>query len=148
MIPVTFLTGFYVAEVVKRYWDQFMTLPFPDQIALKLVTYVPGKDSFRRNLRRTVMRYVNLSTVLVFRLVSAKVQARFPDYQSLVNAKLMLPKEVERMMKSESETPHESTWTPILWALKLLERARTEEKIKVSIFLLDQISYSYHYHFR
>jgi hypothetical protein len=28
-------------------------------------------------------------------------------------------------------TPHESTWTPILWALKLLERARTEDKISV-----------------
>ena len=77
------------------------------------------------------MRYVNLSIVLVFRLVSTKVRARFPNYESLVNAKLMLPKEVERMKKCESETPHEATWTPILWALKLLERARTEGKIEV-----------------
>ena len=45
LIPVTFLTGFYVAEVVRRYWDQFMSLPFPDLIALKLVTFVPGKVS-------------------------------------------------------------------------------------------------------
>ena len=43
MIPVTFLTGFYVTEVVRRYWDQFMSLPFPDELALKLVTHVPGK---------------------------------------------------------------------------------------------------------
>ena len=43
MIPVTFLTGFYVAEVVRRYWDQFMSLPFPDKLALKIVTYVGGK---------------------------------------------------------------------------------------------------------
>ena len=78
------------------------------------------------------MRYVNLSIVLVFRLVSTKVKARFPDYESLVNAKLMLAAEVKRMQKSEMQTPHEATWTPVLWALKLLERARSEGKIKVS----------------
>ena len=43
----------------------------------------------------------------------------------------MLPSEADRMMKFEVQTPHEATWTPILWALKLLERARTEGKIKV-----------------
>ena len=43
LIPITFLTGFYVGEVVKRYWDQFMSLPVPDRLALKLVTFVPGK---------------------------------------------------------------------------------------------------------
>ena len=45
LIPITFLTGFYVSEVVKRYWDQFMSLPVPDRLALKLVSYVPGKVS-------------------------------------------------------------------------------------------------------
>ena len=49
MIPVTFLTGFYVTEVVRRYWDQFMSLPFPDELALKLVTHVPGKVGFITN---------------------------------------------------------------------------------------------------
>ena len=77
------------------------------------------------------MRYVNLSIVLVFRLVSKKVKARFPDYDSLVHAKLMLTKEVKRMKTFERETPHEATWTPLLWALKLLERARSEGKIQV-----------------
>ncbi len=82
-----------------------MTLPWPDRLALKLVSYIPGQvseqnpchscvhalslhthgllnmflklsfspqDPFRRNLRRTVMRYVNVSIILVFRLVSHK----------------------------------------------------------------------------
>ena len=44
-IPVEFLTGFYVAEVVRRYWDQFMSLPFPDKLALKVVTYVQGSEN-------------------------------------------------------------------------------------------------------
>ena len=75
------------------------------------------------------MRYVNLSIVLVFRLISVKVRKRFPNYRSLVEAKLMLPHEVERLVHVDVCMPHESTWTPILWALKLLQRARTEEKI-------------------
>ena len=40
---ITFLTGFYVTNVVSRWWDQFMALPWPDQLALKLVAYMPGK---------------------------------------------------------------------------------------------------------
>ena len=77
------------------------------------------------------MRYVNLSIILVFRLVSTKVEKRFPTYQSLVEAKLMLPHEVERLIRADIKTPHESTWTPMLWALKLLERSRAGGKITI-----------------
>eukprot|EP00095_Tigriopus_kingsejongensis_P001211 maker-scaffold1592_size34625-snap-gene-0.6 protein:Tk01211 transcript:maker-scaffold1592_size34625-snap-gene-0.6-mRNA-1 annotation:"PREDICTED: bestrophin-1-like" len=131
VIPISFLTGFFVTQVVNRWWDQFMSLPWPDKIALKLVSFVPGKDHFRKNLRRTVMRYVNLSTILVYRLVSLKAKKRFSTYQDLVDAKLMLPHEVERMRKADERTPHEFTWLPILWAMKLLQRARTEGKITI-----------------
>ena len=95
------------------------------------------------------MRYVNLSTVLMYRLVSKNVMKRFPDYESLVNAKLMLPKEVERLRNADKKIQSESTWTPLLWATKLITRgekhkcflkyhnfilffsARKEEKIKL-----------------
>lgn len=45
-IPISFLTGFYVSNVVQRWWDQFMSLPWPDQLALKLVAFIPGKVRF------------------------------------------------------------------------------------------------------
>ena len=77
------------------------------------------------------MRYTNLSTILVYRLVSQKVMDRFPDYDSLVNAKLMLPQEVQRLEKIDHKTPHESTWTPILWATKMITHARNREKISI-----------------
>ena len=41
-IPLTFLTGFYVTQVVNRWWEQFMALPWPDQLAFKLLAFVPG----------------------------------------------------------------------------------------------------------
>ena len=40
------------------------------------------------------MRYVNLSNLLALRLLAPRLQKRFPDYQSLVDANLLLPREV------------------------------------------------------
>ena len=40
------------------------------------------------------MRYVNLSNLLALRLIATKVEKRFPDYETLVRAKLLLPNEV------------------------------------------------------
>lgn len=130
-IPVTFMTGFYVANVVSRYWDQFVSLPWPDRLAYKIAAYIPGKDDYSRTLRRTVMRYINLSTLLVFRLVSTKVKSRFPGYTSIVEAGLMLPNEAILLAEIDSRTPHETTWAPILWATSLLERERTSGRMKM-----------------
>ena len=30
-------------QVVNRWWDEFMSLPWPDKIAFRLVSYMPGK---------------------------------------------------------------------------------------------------------
>ena len=46
-IPITFLIGFWVSQIVNRWWDQFMTLPCPDNLALKLVAFIPGRVSKR-----------------------------------------------------------------------------------------------------
>jgi hypothetical protein len=58
-IPLAFLIGFYVQQVcfrlmdtsiliyllqvVTRWWSTFTVLPYPDKIALKLVSFCPGK---------------------------------------------------------------------------------------------------------
>jgi hypothetical protein len=44
-IPVTFMTGFYVANVVTRYWNQFVSLAWPDRIAFRVVGLIPGQVS-------------------------------------------------------------------------------------------------------
>ena len=35
-LPLTFLLGFYVSLVVKRWWEQYCKLPWPDNIAIYL----------------------------------------------------------------------------------------------------------------
>ena len=48
LVPITFITGFYVSNVVTRWWDQFMSLPWPDTLAMKLATNIPnGTVRFR-----------------------------------------------------------------------------------------------------
>ena len=42
---ITFLTGFYVTQVINRWWKQFMTLPWPDRLALKVANFIPGNVS-------------------------------------------------------------------------------------------------------
>ena len=41
-IDIKFLVGFYVTQVVGRWWAQFMALPIPDFVAIKLVNIIPG----------------------------------------------------------------------------------------------------------
>ena len=52
--------------------------------------------------------------------------------ESIVEDKIILPNEVERLRALKEKAPlHEYTWAPILWASKLIQRSRTEEKIKI-----------------
>ena len=53
------------------------------------------QNLFHKHLRRAVMRYVNLSSVLALRLISVSVEKKFPDYNSLVEAKLLTEEEVK-----------------------------------------------------
>ena len=80
----------------------------------------------------TMMRQFNLSTVLMFRLVSTRVRERFPDNESLVRAKFLTPKEKVKLDRLIQISPFESSWAPSAWALSLLAEARNQDKVKVS----------------
>lgn len=61
-LPISILTGFYITQVVVRWWGQFMALPWPDFIAMKLVCFIPGKVN---TLAYTLTRNMALNTCLV-----------------------------------------------------------------------------------
>ena len=44
-LPLTFLLGFYVSLVVRRWWEQYCKLPWPDDIALSLSGVVTAGDN-------------------------------------------------------------------------------------------------------
>lgn len=79
-------TGFYVTLVVNRWWNQFVNLPWPDRLMFLISSSVHGSDEHGRLLRRTLMRYVNLTSLLIFRSVSTAVYKRFPTMDHVVEA--------------------------------------------------------------
>lgn len=80
------LPGFYVTLVVSRWWGQFENVPWPDRLAALVGGHVRGGDEASRLTRRTLMRYANLSGVLIYRSVSTAVYKRFPTTEHLVQA--------------------------------------------------------------
>lgn len=80
------LAGFYVTLVVSRWWGQFENVPWPDRLAALVGGHVRGADEPSRLTRRTLMRYANLSGVLIYRSVSTAVYKRFPTMEHLVQA--------------------------------------------------------------
>ncbi|XP_020514874.1 bestrophin-3 [Labrus bergylta] len=132
-IPVTFVLGFYVTLVVNRWWNQFVNLPWPDRLMFLISSCVHGKDEYGRLLRRTLVRYVNLTSLLIFRSVSTAVCKRFPTMDHVVEAGFMTPE--ERKVFENVPSPHLKYWIPVVWFTNLASKARQEGRIQDSINL-------------
>lgn len=92
-IPMSFVLGFYVNLVVKRWWEQYKLLPWPDTLALFISAAIPGNNETGRLMRRNVMRYMILAYVITLQRISLRVKRRFPSSQHLVDAGLMMESE-------------------------------------------------------
>ncbi|GAU99260.1 hypothetical protein RvY_10289-2 [Ramazzottius varieornatus] len=124
-IPLTFVLGFYVSFVVGRWWDQFSSYPWPDRLCLLIVLYINGRDEKSRLIRRTLVRYLNASTVLLARSVSIVAKKRFPTTEHLVEAGL-LTKDEFKLFESVS-TQYAKFWVPLVWFTKLVDKAKNEQ---------------------
>ncbi|KAM9846100.1 LOW QUALITY PROTEIN: bestrophin-3-like [Aulostomus maculatus] len=132
-IPVTFVLGFYVTLVVNRWWNQFVNLPWTDRLMFLISSCVQGKDEYGRLLRRTLVRYMNLTSLLIFRSVSTAVCKRFPTMDHVVEAGFMTPE--ERKVFENVRSPHLKYWIPVVWFSNLASKARQEGRIQDSIDL-------------
>ncbi|XP_024215433.1 bestrophin homolog 2 isoform X2 [Halyomorpha halys] len=93
LIPVSFVLGFYVSIVIKRWWDQYLTIPWPDPLAVFVSAFLKGQDDRARLMRRTIMRYANLSLLLTLRMMCPSVKKRFPTPEHIVEAGFLLANE-------------------------------------------------------
>ena len=134
-LPLTFLLGFYVSLVVKRWWEQYCLLPWPDSLAFLLRGLVTGGEDPDQNriIRRTVVRYCLLSYVLCIRRLSASLRKRFPTTQDIIRTGLMRPDEAERIGSEASWEIYESNWwLPLKWSTEIVGQAWQEGNIKVA----------------
>jgi len=128
MIPLTFVLAFYMNHVVQRWWETWKMIPWPFSIAIKVNTFLPGKDDDRRQIRRNVVRYICLSITETYRMLSVPVKKRFPTYQHLVDAGLLTNNEMEAVNCAKMHSEYLTTfyWMPMVWAGNLLKDAETK----------------------
>nr|XP_035107127.1 bestrophin-4 isoform X3 [Callithrix jacchus] len=150
LIPLSFVLGFYVTLVVNRWWSQYTSIPLPDQLMCVISASVHGVDQRGRLLRRTLIRYANLASVLVLRSVSTRVLKRFPTMEHVVDAGAPLagslcgagPRPDAGFMSQEERKKFESLksdfnkyWVPCVWFTNLAAQARRDGRIRDDIAL-------------
>uniref|UniRef100_H3ANC2 Bestrophin homolog n=1 Tax=Latimeria chalumnae TaxID=7897 RepID=H3ANC2_LATCH len=128
LIPMSFVLGFYVTLVVTRWWNQYTNIPMPDRLMCVLSGNVHGADERGRLLRRTLMRYASLSSLLILRSVSTAVFKRFPTMDHVVEAGFMTREERKKYESLHSR--YNKYWVPCIWFTSLAARARKEGRIK------------------
>ncbi|XP_049735060.1 bestrophin-4 [Elephas maximus indicus] len=133
LIPLSFVLGFYVTMVVNRWWAQYTSIPLPDQLMCVISASVHGVDQRGRLLRRTLIRYANLASVLVLRSVSTRVRKRFPTMDHVVDAGFMSQEERKKFESLKSD--FNKYWVPCVWFTNLAAQARKDGRIHDDIAL-------------
>lgn len=129
-VPLSFVLGFFVSNVMSRWWNQYKSIPWATGIAVYVSSQLHGYDDVGRAMRRTIMRYVCLSLTMVFRVLSPRVQKRFPKMSDLVDAGLLTESELDIIEDLDKKHPGCSkNFLPIVWASAIVTRARSERRI-------------------
>ncbi|XP_030219932.1 bestrophin-2 [Gadus morhua] len=132
-IPVSFVLGFYVTLAFNRWWGQYTSFPLPDNLMMVVSGNVHGRDERGRLLRRTLMRYAHLSSVLILRSISTRVRKRFPSLEHIVDAGFMTAKDVEKLESLNSD--FNKYWMPLTWFSNLAAEAREEGRVRNDVAL-------------
>ncbi|XP_048353059.1 bestrophin-4 [Sphaerodactylus townsendi] len=141
LIPLSFVLGFYVTLIVNRWWAQYTSIPLPDQLMCVISSNVHGKDDKGRILRRTLIRYANLSSVLILRSVSTRVLKRFPTMDHLVDAGFMTQDERKKFESLHSD--FNKYWIPCVWFTNLAAQARRDGRVRDDValrLLMDELN--------
>ncbi|XP_042190942.1 bestrophin-4 [Callorhinchus milii] len=141
LIPMSFVLGFYVTLVINRWWSQYRSIPLPDQLMCVVSGNIHGLDERGRILRRTLIRYANLSSVLILRSVSTRVRKRFPSMKHIVEAGFMTCEELKAFEILVSD--FNKYWIPCVWFTNLASQARSEGRIHDDValrLLMDELN--------
>ncbi|XP_072366820.1 bestrophin-4 [Scyliorhinus torazame] len=141
LIPMSFVLGFYVTLIVNRWWNQYTNIPLPDQLMCVVSSNVHGVDERGRMLRRTLIRYANLSSVLILRSISTRVCKRFPSLGHIVEAGFMTCDERKKFESLYSD--FNKYWIPCVWFTNLAAQARKEGRIRDDValrLLMDELN--------
>jgi len=125
-VPLQFLLGFYVGQIVTRWWAQVQMVPWPDDVMVWTNAFFFKNDPITREKRRTIARYLILTETLVLRNVSTRIRKRFPTVESLIKAGLITQEECDLYHKAMVENIR---WQlPLQWIINGIVVPATETK--------------------
>jgi len=125
---LTFLLGFYVSLVVKRWWDQYRYLPWPDTLALLNTGLTLYEEEEALIISEELLRYQMLSYVLCLRRISKVICNEFPTSSDLVEAGLATRKEI-KMLENRSSDLATIWWLPLQWSMHRVKVAKQNKQI-------------------
>ena len=153
-LPLTWILGFYVGIVIKRWWEQFKCIPSPDHLAFMLNAAMKKPDDHSKMTRRTIVRYVNLGITIALSRMLDEAHNPYRTLDDLVEEGLLMEDEKQifeeyrrqreepsearpkkRVIFKRSETDpkpqsFEEFWIPLTWANSLTITANVEGLIK------------------
>ena len=124
---VAFFLGFFIDQVLTRFWRQYHLLPWADGFAFHCAAHLTGRDQRSRLMRRTLVRYVCAATVIGLCEVDPRLRRRFPTFQYYVDADLLTAGEAT--IAEQVPNGFSKHYVPLSWATALLRRARVEGRI-------------------
>lgn len=143
--PLTFILGLYIGLVVKRWWDQYTSLPWPDDLALHLRACITAREEkdgtdvgiggvskVERALmfRRTIIRYCLVSYILAIRRQSSRFRERFQKIDQVKLTGLLREDEMEVLQENDVCEMYTSRWwVPIQWCMEKLADAEQEKLV-------------------
>ena len=140
-----FVIGFLVEKTIEIWWEQYMTLPWPDPIFLKILASVKPLDNTEETkclkiakIKR-MMRYINLSTILAFRMLTSRVHEKYPDNDTLIRKKLLTKQEGKMLDKVRYVSHTEYIWAPLSWTSRILNDLGQGKKVHLDPYTLEGI---------
>lgn len=129
-LPVEFVLGFFINKVVNRWWKQFKTVSWPENLMILQNACLSGPEF--KSARRSVARWTCLVSTLAWSHRSEKLAKRFPTNRHLVNAGLMTEEECE--MYEDYKTTYAKWWLPTLWILNKFRECRERGAFHESMY--------------
>ena len=133
---VTFMLGFFVNHVVKRWWDQIIKVPTIEPIIICLSGFVwPNKNEngdvkSMEIFRKNVLRYCILSWAMAFRRFS-NLRKKLCNSDDFILKGLLTSDEFSLLSKNGKDEIWwaDRWWVPLIWATNMVNKASNQSQI-------------------
>ncbi|KAL3315406.1 hypothetical protein Ciccas_005962 [Cichlidogyrus casuarinus] len=86
-IQISFLLGFFVSGVIARWYQMFILIPWLNKISFTMMGGInPMDNNMPKQVRLTLMRYLNLAWILGMGQISDQIAGRFAPKPSTTNS--------------------------------------------------------------